>query len=194
MKNLDYKLFKESFDDLSKEHQLIITTLLKNLEHHLDMPKDEIKYSDGLKIAMKERGYSYNDLVHEIEKRNNGEEINNTIVSAIVRGSKNSMYFQDILDILEIDEAFLIQNSTCIQSRINSMEWCFESLSDINKEAVYHLVIQLSNSSFSLYMDGFNDLNNIGIDEACLETDNLYCQKNDRISLDSIRLQDKEEK
>lgn len=168
MKELDYSVFKESYEKLSKEHQFIIFQLLQNLEHKEDDLTKKINYKRGFQIAMEEHTLSIEALAKILEDKAGISEQRNTIASMITRGSKNSGYFKDTLDLLEINENFLIGNSEYIQSKIGDMEWCFETLSNKNKEAVYFLTLQLSNmkniTNFIEYIKNPYEIKNVGIE------------------------------
>lgn len=164
---MNYTTFKKAYDTLSTEYQFIIFDFLQKLEHAKDNPSDKIDYSRGLKIAMSEKELTINSLTFLIEEKIGYRNLRETIASMIERGSSSSAYFQDALDVLEIDENFLIQNSEYFQSRINNIEWCFKSISKQNQEAIYYLVLDLANpesiTNFLKYLQHPKDFSSTGI-------------------------------
>ena len=145
---MNYTTFRKAYNTLSDEYRFIIFNFLQKMEHAKDNPSDKIDYSHGLKIAMSEKELTINSLTFLIEEKTGYRDLRETIASMIERGSSSFAYFQDALDVLEIDENFLIQNSKYIQSRIDNIEWCFKSISKQNQEAIYHLVLNLANPEY----------------------------------------------
>ena len=160
---MNYNTFKEAYDMLSPEYQSIIFTFLQRMEHAKDNPNDKIDYSRGLKIAMKDNDLSLNSLVSILEKKWGVKELQPTITSMLARGSSSSTYFQDTLNILNIDETFLIQNSEYFQSRIDDIKWCFESISAQNQEAVFYLTVALTRAKRTMNVSELFHSSNIGV-------------------------------
>lgn len=144
MKRLNYSKFMEAYGQLSEEYQFIIFQLLRDMEHNKDNSKDKIDYSRGLKIAMFEQELTINSLTTILEEKTGCNNLRERIASMIERGSKSSEFFKDTLEILNIDELYLIQQSEYFQTRTGNMEWIFNSIPEANQYAVYHLILQLS--------------------------------------------------
>ncbi|HBJ2622999.1 TPA: hypothetical protein LA827_002779 [Clostridium botulinum] len=145
MKHLNYSKFIEVYDQLSEEYKFIVFQLLQDMEHNKDHPDDKIDYKRGLSIAMAEQEFTINSLTTALEEKTGCVDLRETVASMIKRGSKTSSLFKNTLDILDIDELYLIKNSEYFQTRISNIEWCFNSISEQNKEAVYFLSVQLTN-------------------------------------------------
>lgn len=142
---MNYSNFKEIYDNLCDKYKSIVFCLLRDMEHNKDNSKDKIEYSQGFKFAMAEQDISTNELAAIIEKKKGYINIRNSVASCITKGYTRSEYFNDILEILEIDESYLIKHSKYFLLRECNMEWCFNSISKINQDAVYNLMLQLSN-------------------------------------------------
>lgn len=155
MPNISYTEFENVFNKLSSVHQFIIFHMVQNMEH-INV-ETEINYSREYKIALQMNDMSINDLADELvgitestkgkpttSKENSQLNIRNTIASIIIRGTKNTDYFDDILDALGIDEEFLIRNTEHYQKGLTDLKWCFEHLSKQNRHAVYMLTVQLA--------------------------------------------------
>ncbi len=164
---MNYSSFKKIYDNLSDEYKSIIFYLLRDMEHNKDNPKDKIDYSPGLKFAMVEQDITTNELASKLEEKTGCTNLRETVASIIDRGSKYSVYFKDILEILDIDEPYLIKHSEYFRSREGNMEWCFNSISKINQDAVYSLILQLSNlNRVPSFIDSFehpHESNSLGI-------------------------------
>jgi hypothetical protein len=163
----------EVYDQLSEEYRFIIFQLLQDMEHNKDHSDDKIDYKRGLNIAMAEQEFTIDSLTTALEDKtdktveNDENGLREIVASMIQRGSKKSKLFKDTLDILDIDELYLIKNSEYFQTRIGNIEWCFNSISDSNKEAVYFLVLKLSDlkciTDSINYIKHANDISDCGI-------------------------------
>lgn len=162
---MKFDTFKQIYDKLSGANQLRVFHLLQNLEHAKGDTKDKVDYSSGLKIALKEHDMTIDDLVEKLDenpKYQGQQGLRELIASLIIRGSRHSSCFEDVLEILEIDETYLINNSEYFQKKTRSIEWCFTHLSSQNQEAVYLLTVSLLSDDFTL--DSlFAECDNIGI-------------------------------
>lgn len=148
---MEFNIFKQFFDKLSDSNQMRVFYLLQNLEHSIDDPddKNKVDYSRGFRIALDGQGMSINDLANEIEKKYKYQEVRNSIASLITRGSGKSEYLKEVLEILEIDETYLIKNSEYFLEKTRDIEWCFTHLSPQNQEAVYLLAVSLLSDDFT---------------------------------------------
>jgi len=161
---MEFDIFKQFYDELSDSNQMRVFYLLQNLEHSIDDPddKDKVDYSRGFKIALKGQGMSINNLADEIEEKYRYQEVRNSIASLIMRGSRKSEYLKEVLEILEIDETYLIKNSEYFLEKTRSIEWCFTHLSPQNQEAVYMLTLSLLSDDF-VSDSLLAECNNVGV-------------------------------
>lgn len=171
MKVIDYSEFKKQYDILPNEYQQIIFSLLQDMEHTDNIDSRQINYSRGLKIAMAEHDFTVDQLADSVKERTSlppNSLLRDSIASIVQRGYKSSSYLEEILNILDINETFLIRESEYIHSNISSIEWCFNTLSNQNKEAVYWLVSRLTDingmKEFLEYFKKTTTISNIGVE------------------------------
>lgn len=137
--------FMGVFSELSPENQDIIYFTMRDMEHLKDNPKDKISYSRGLKMAMKHKGITLAELAKRVDKKLGTWNSFPAIQSLIYRGSPNSHYLPTVMEILDIDEPYLIQNSEYFSSRLDphDLSKSYNSLSPQNQIAIANLITYL---------------------------------------------------
>ncbi len=151
-----YESFKSKFDELSNEKQSIIMTVLLFMEHKID--KKEVDIANGMRIARTVADMSKNELCKAILKRSphrKGEEkqninaIEETYDSMIRNHSFGSELLPISLDILGIDEIYLIRNSKYFKEKQCDMEWLYSTISDYDKDVLGYLLCCFQHEYYS---------------------------------------------
>ena len=163
---MDYKSFHMIFKELTDDKKMIVLEIMRKFEH--TTPK--IDYSKALNLALKESIYSMETLLRKIReiakiKYNiiDEEHLYNyanedTIKSIFKRGSTKSSHYDEILDILGIDDNYL-QIIYYDYLKTNE-EGLFETMSAADQNTIYNLVLALKNSEEDIsYMYDEIDLN-----------------------------------
>lgn len=170
---INFESFLSIFNSLPDNFGTIVFQLIQNMEHTENISPKDIDYRRGFNIALCEHNLSINDLAKLVEKKIYGNDepqgtLRDGIATLIERGHKNSssIYLNDVCEILEIDETFLINNSEYMYKHTQDIKWCFETLSPINQSAIYFFVLQLSDiDSFdSIISNAFAEHPNINIE------------------------------
>lgn len=146
MGQASYDDFMGMFSQLSPENQDLIYSIMCDMEHLKDNPKDKISYSRGLKRAMMYKGITLAELAKRVDKKLGTWNSFPAIQSLIYRGSPNSHYLPTVMEILDIDETYLIQNSEYFSSRLDDphdLSKNYNSLSPQNQLAIATLITYL---------------------------------------------------
>lgn len=153
-----YESFKSELDGLSDEKWNIIMAVLLFMEHKID--KKEVDIASGIEIARKSAWMSENELYEAILKKCPDlygcekkaiESIKSTFDSMIRNHSFGSKLLPVILDILGIDEIYLIRNSLYFQEKQKDIEWLYSTISDYDKDVLGSLLSDLQYGHSDIY-------------------------------------------
>lgn len=149
----NFEIFFHNLKELGDVEANIVLNVLKLMEHGLNFKDVENRY--GIEIARTEKRYTQKELIEKVEKKT-GENIENTFKAMLKKNYKNSLCLKHTLEVLDIDEDFLIQNSEHFnidmrgkdeaeieQETINLLKHWFDTLSNNDRKAICYLVYAL---------------------------------------------------
>ncbi|MDY5790512.1 MAG: hypothetical protein SPL91_03250 [Oliverpabstia intestinalis] len=146
---MEYSRFQELFDRLNADNKEIVQELLKDMEHTECKKKVDYSYGLNKEKILSDGPLSWNDIVVETNKKlkekglEDMELTKDTLKNIVKRGSSGSIYFETILEVLDVSKELLIWDFWSQQPEINNLKWCYESISPVNQYAVFYLVIRL---------------------------------------------------
>lgn len=170
---MDYKEFKNEFDKLTKSKKVILYHMIYFMEHKIDettAKESGFNFVRGFAMARLEKEMTADKLYKEIAKRDNMNNedsvasVPETFRSMERRSSKGSHLYKKALEILEIDEQYLIDNSEYYYNKQFDFEWLYDTLLPRDKEAVIFLLRYLLDTK-RVEEILLSEVNNIGLEE-----------------------------
>lgn len=157
---MTYDDFITLLNKLTKPHRDIVLDVLRKMEHENDPNFKSVNFEKSFTLARLFKNMTLEDICFRIAERNNVkpkqavQQYKNSVVSAMKRTSCNSIYYNDLLDVLEIDETVLEEYSDYYREKFynnNCTEWLYNSVSDRNKLVAFYLaqdlyILQKSNT------------------------------------------------
>lgn len=110
-------------------NEILVLDLLNDLEHHKLNPKDKITYSESIKSAMARMNITRMELIHRVEALTHDESTESAINSLLYRNTCNSWVLPFVMEVLDIDEDYLIRHSSYFYPNIYNLQRNFETLS-----------------------------------------------------------------
>ncbi|MGN1433726.1 MAG: hypothetical protein ACI4XI_08495, partial [Ruminococcus sp.] len=149
---MTYDDFITLLNKLTKPHRDIVLDVLRKMEHENDPNFKAVNFEKSFTLARLFKNMTLKDICIRIAERNNVnpeqavQQYKNSIVSAMKRTGCNSIYYKDLLDVLEIDETVLEDYSDYYREKFyndNCTEWLYNSVSDRNKLVAFYLAQDL---------------------------------------------------
>lgn len=140
-----FERFMNLYHLLTVRNEMIVVSLLYNLEHLKVDPKDKITYSESIKTAMRNKNMTRKELIHQVEELTHFENVESAINSLLYRNTCNSYILPYVMQILDIDQTYLISHSGYFYPLLYDLRTSFETLPLQNQRALIGLLADLIN-------------------------------------------------